>query len=488
MTQTLRADVPVDPEPGRAGPLDADAAAEAGRLRAIVRDVAETAGQVAVTVTDVSGAVASISATMQDQAVRSENLRSGAARVRGHGDRVLDSAMAASETARAANDQATSSLGDARSAFAEVSELAVWVTAILDRFTSLSGDLDALVRTTGRVDGIARETHILALNARIEAARSGSGGAGFQVIADSVRSLASQTLAMAGEMTATLLSLGEYVDKIKKEGHDARAHAESVHRSTQTLADSIETIGGCVATLDGRVAEITAAAGESQRELVAFVDDLDGFASGVEAASRGLLEAGERSTALAEQGEELLQLSVRAGVRTVDTPFVEQALSTAARIQERFEAAVASHEIALDDLFDTAYTPVPGTDPVQHLVRYLAFTDRVLPSFQEAVLESDERIAFCACVDRNGYLPTHNLVYSKPQGDDPVWNAANCRNRRIFDDRAGSRAGRTSRDFLLQTYRRDMGGGRFVTMKEVDAPLWVAGRHFGALRLAYRIS
>jgi methyl-accepting chemotaxis protein len=111
----------------------------------------------------------------------------------------------------------------------------------------------------------------------------------------------------------------------------------------------------------------------------------------------------------------------------------------------------------------------------------------VLPKYLEAVLESDARVTFCACVDRKGYLPTHSLVYSKPQGDDPVRNAANCRDRRILADPAGSRAARTSQDFLLQTYRRDMGGGRYVTMKEVDAPIWVAGRHWGALRLAYRI-
>ena len=44
---------------------------------------------------------------------------------------------------------------------------------------------------------------------------------------------------------------------------------------------------------------------------------------------------------------------------------------------------------------------------------------------------------FCAAVDRNGYLPVHNAVFSKPQGSDPTWNNANCRNRRLFNDRTG---------------------------------------------------
>ncbi|MGR5475532.1 chemotaxis protein, partial [Vibrio astriarenae] len=78
-------------------------------------------------------------------------------------------------------------------------------------------------------------------------------------------------------------------------------------------------------------------------------------------------------------------------------------------------------------LFDHAYQPVANTDPPQHLTRFTAFTDRVLPALQEPLLGLDPRVVFCAAVDANGYLPTHNLKFSQPQGSDPVWNAANSR-------------------------------------------------------------
>lgn len=130
--------------------------------------------------------------------------------------------------------------------------------------------------------------------------------------------------------------------------------------------------------------------------------------------------------------------------------------------------------------------PIPGTDPQQVMTRFTAFTDEVLPDIQERMLELSDKVVFCAAVDRNGYLPTHNRKFSKPQGKDPVWNAANCRNRRIFNDRTGLAAGRNTRRFLLQTYRRDMGGGRYVLMKDLSAPIFVRGRHWGGLRLAYK--
>ncbi len=59
---------------------------------------------------------------------------------------------------------------------------------------------------------------------------------------------------------------------------------------------------------------------------------------------------------------------------------------------------------------------------------------------------------------KGGYLPTHNPNYSRPQGKDAARNAANCRNRRIFNDRAVQKVAANTKPFLLQTYRRNMGG------------------------------
>jgi methyl-accepting chemotaxis protein len=124
---------------------------------------------------------------------------------------------------------------------------------------------------------------------------------------------------------------------------------------------------------------------------------------------------------------------------------------------------------------------------LQVLTEAVPFLELTLQPLQEQLLATDQKMTFCAAVDRNGYLPVHNLVFSKPQKpDDPVWNAANARNRRIFDDRAGLAAARNTRPFLVQAYRRDMGGGVTVLMKEIDAPITVRGRHWGGFRTAYK--
>jgi methyl-accepting chemotaxis protein len=90
-------------------------------------------------------------------------------------------------------------------------------------------------------------------------------------------------------------------------------------------------------------------------------------------------------------------------------------------------------------------------------------------------------------VDRRGYLPTHNAKFSQPQTSDPAWNAAHARNRRIFNDRVGLGAAVNREPFVVQTYRRDMGGGRMALMLDVASPVTVRGRHWGAIRIAYTV-
>ena len=89
-------------------------------------------------------------------------------------------------------------------------------------------------------------------------------------------------------------------------------------------------------------------------------------------------------------------------------------------------------------------------------------------------------------VNLDGYLPTHNRKFSKPPRGESSWDMANARNRRFFNDRVGLAAGRSTARALMQAYRRDMGGGKFVTMKDVSAPIMVRGRHWGGLRIGYR--
>jgi hypothetical protein len=204
----------------------------------------------------------------------------------------------------------------------------------------------------------------------------------------------------------------------------------------------------------------------------------------VRGGAAGLHLALERPSA--EAAERLRHVVRR--VEEEDARFVETAKRAKREMEAALEGALAAGRIDEAGLFDTDYIAVPGSEPRQFVTRFTALTDALFTPVQEAVLASSPRIVFCAAMDRNCYLPTHNRKFSHPQrAGDPVWNAANARNRRKFDDRAGVCAARNRREHLVQSYERDMGGGKIASLKEVDVPLTVGGRHWGCLRLAYTL-
>jgi methyl-accepting chemotaxis protein len=176
-----------------------------------------------------------------------------------------------------------------------------------------------------------------------------------------------------------------------------------------------------------------------------------------------------------------------AKIRSDNTEFIDRAISSADRISRLFEDAIKQQKISQGDLFDNNYIPIPDTNPLQHRTSFLNVVEDILPDIQEPLLASDKRMVFCAAVDRNGYLPVHNKIYSQPQRPGEVlWNTANSRNRRIFDDRAGLSAGRVVRPYIIQNYPRDM-GDRIDMMWEIGAPIRVFGKQWGGFRTAYKL-
>lgn len=321
---------------------------------------------------------------------------------------------------------------------------------------------------------IALQTRLVAFNASVEAKRAGDAGRGFGVVADAVKDLAGKVESSSIEIMRTVSLLDKRIDAL------AREIRVDAHRSQR---GEFHTALGDV---QGAVASIISAAEQSRAICGGLDSQMASIATEMGQTGRALGAAMKRSETLLDVSEHLIELVAQCDVETEDTPYINAAIDAAGQLGELLEEVVQQNQLSLAQLFDEAYQPIPGTRPAQHITRFVELADRLFPPVQEHMLELSNKVVFCIAVDRNGYVATHNNKYNHPQRGDLAWDSANSRYRRIFNDRTGLASARNTRPFLLQTYRRDMGGGNFMVMKEAAAPITVNGRHWGGVRLAFK--
>ncbi len=438
-------------------------------------------------VVDVSGFVDEVAAQAHDQL---EHLDAA----QGSGEKVAEANVGVAQAlggvitaTRQADAAAEESIAVVRQSADRTKTVASWVRELETDLPELEQSVADVHSQNGTIVHIANHVHILAINAKIEAARAGDAGNGFAVVAGAIKELAEKTAEAAKTITAKIESLRSWSEGL-------RLRIEGVSEDANLILDDAGRTDSALGEIMGAIRAISQQADSISKETQAIDTAGAGFSAAVQQMGDALREttqsmdqAKTRVNALIDRSEAIVQQTAAIGAASDDSRFIAFAQGQAGKIGTAFEMAIEAGRISQSDLFDMRYQPVPGTDPIQHLAPFTALTDDILPPFLEAALEFDPKVVFSAAVDLNGYLPTHNKKFSHPPSDDPVWNAGNCRNRRIFNDRVGLKAGRNAEPFLLQVYRRDMGGGEFVMMKDLSAPIMVNGRHWGGLRCGYKI-
>ncbi len=470
------------------GASSADSGGEQARDAAdIVRRYADQATGVAHQIADVSCNVGELSHRMKEQVRLLGEVNGKVAELGTENARVASGAQSSRRVAEQASAEIMQSMGMVRASISGIDDLVTTVGEGHDLIASLQDALAKVSTVAHGIEAIARQTNLLALNATIEAARAGEAGRGFAVVAAEVKSLANETARSTKDITVTVADLGVKARRLMEQGQKSSELARSASTGTSTITDTLDTVEATVRNILSEIVNIlgsTAAIDERSRVLTSIVSNLSG---GLDQSAENLKRIESRVDQLLWAGDGLLEITALSGIETRDTPFIREAMRLAGCVSEALERAVAEGSLGMADLFDRDYKRVEGSNPEQFVTRYTRALDPVLTPIFDKALEFDGQVIFCMAVDDNGFTGTHNTKFSKPQGPDPVWNAANCRNRRFFKDRVGLAAGRNRKPFLVQAYQRDMGGGRYMPMVDASAPIIVAGRHWGGLRLAYAL-
>ena len=465
-----------------------NAAAKPSASEKLVDQLAIRIGGLGVELADVAGNLQEVAGRVSGQSDRFGDLQKTAETMVSANHSIASASQAVQTATTAAVGDITQSRAAVETAVSHIAQLIEAVGRIESRLSAVGTALADVAKVSGSIEAIARQTNLLALNATIEAARAGAAGRGFAVVASEVKNLAEATRQATHSIGDTVRGLDGQVSNLIGESSEASLRAKNAGDGAAQIQSIIARVQDGFTAVGREIDGVTRAATSNLSHCDRVIDELGNLAKGVDLSSTDLKHADDRVAKLLEISEGLIALIADSGVETSDAPLIRVVIDTARQISEAFEAAVARGEITVDQLMDEKYREISGTDPKQYMTDYVAFTDRILPAIQDPVQKLDPQIVFCVAWAKGGYLPTHNPNYRLPQGPDPVWNNANCRNRRLFSDRAVKKVAANTRPFLLQTYRRDMGGGNFVLMKDLSSPITIRSRHWGAFRMGFRQS
>jgi len=454
----------------------------------LVDQLANEIGGLGVELADVAGNVQEVASRLSTQSERFGHLQTTAKAMVSVNHDIAGASRSVQSATSAAVGEITQSRAVVETAVNHIAELIEAVGRIETRLGSVSSALSEVAKVSKAIEAIAKQTNLLALNATIEAARAGSAGRGFAVVANEVKSLAEATRQATNQIGETVRGLDGQVGNLIGESGEASHRAKNAGEGAAQIESIIARVQDGFTRVGHEIDGVTRAANANLGHCDQVIEELNNLAKGVDLSSTELKHADERVSRLLDISETLIAMIADSGVETSDGPLIRIVVATAKRISAAFESAIERGEIGFGQLMDENYREIPGTDPKKYLTDYVEFTDRILPPIQDPIQKSDSRIVFCVAWAKGGYLPTHNPNYRLPQGKDPVWNNANCRNRRLFNDRAVKKVAANTKPYLLQTYRRDMGGGNFVLMKDLSSPIFIRGRHWGAFRMGFRHS
>lgn len=121
-----------------------------------------------------------------------------------------------------------------------IGNLATMLSNMVNMTSRIENDVLNASNVVNGVSNNASSSNILALNASIEAARSGEAGRGFSVVASEMRKLANESSESAVEIKTTLNSIVKHLDEIMNSIKNANNEAETHVEKISSIHDILE--------------------------------------------------------------------------------------------------------------------------------------------------------------------------------------------------------------------------------------------------------
>lgn len=250
------------------------------KLTKVMRDISQVANQVDSGVYQVSAGLQTLSQGTMEQSISIDGLVSHVTEL---SSRIKDSSTRCNHA---------SELVDKANGFA--AEADTRMTELIESTKKIDQSSAKIVSIIKTIEDIAFQTNILALNASIEAARAGSAGKGFSVVAEEVSNLAAKS-SEAAQDTGVLI------------GHsmqDIQAETES----TNHAISAVQTINECIQSIKTLTDEIARASAHQSEMITSVEEGIKDISRVVQANSAAAEESAAVSKELSNQANTLNSL------------------------------------------------------------------------------------------------------------------------------------------------------------------------------------
>jgi methyl-accepting chemotaxis protein len=250
-----------------------DRTAEAFRGNVVA--ISESSRQFAAMADEILGSTTNLSGTASEQAgaineisVTLEEMEK-TGRVSAHSAGAI--AAAADESVKVSSE----GLAAVDDTVTQLRDIKAQVDAMVESVQQLDRRLDEVDKIVITVNDVTRQSHTLSINASIEAAKAGSAGRGFAIVANKVRDLAQQSRLATDDIRTTLANIQVAMRAVAESSESGRQRAErgveSIERTGRVirrLSEVIRTTAEAARGIAANANEQVVGLGETLRAMV----------------------------------------------------------------------------------------------------------------------------------------------------------------------------------------------------------------------------
>src|SRR5215210_4081394 len=298
-----------------------------GTIRQHSHDAAAMAQEIAASTQQMTASTQEVAGTTSDLTERANQQAVVVRAAAEDAGKILEIAQELAAGATQAAERNASLARVARSHRERLDESTVELARLAEEIERGAAEAEALATASGDIEKfiiqaklIAKQTHMLALNASIEAARAGEEGRGFSVVAEEVRKLANQAAKAATTTSATvqsvvaqvqtarerLLRLGQGGTAARDAAHAAAvglmsvaAEAEANDEWTRKISTSAGEVRGLIEGIAGRMREVSVGTEDyasAAQQIASAAQQLNASTEEISSSAGHLAQAAEKLT------------------------------------------------------------------------------------------------------------------------------------------------------------------------------------------------